>query len=316
MTAVLVTGGLGYIGGRVAQHLAAAGHAVRILTRRAPAQRPEWAASLEVRQADPLADGDLAAACVGIEAIVHLAAMNEVDCTSDPAGCVSGTVEATARLIEAGRKAGTKQFIYFSTARIYGEPLQGTVDENMVPRPFHPYGITHRAAEDFVLAENRRGAMAGMVLRLSNAVGAPADPLINRWMLVVNDLCRQAASQRKLVLKSSGLQTRDFIPLGEVCRAVSHFLALPAAGWGDGIFNLGVNRPVTVLSVTELIAERCEAVLGFRPPVERPQPAPGESHPDLDFKVEKLKRTGFIPDPDLTAEIDATLRLAGSAFGR
>ncbi len=51
-------------------------------------------------------------------------------------------------------------------------------------------------AEDYVLAAHGNGLLGGIVLRLSNALGAPADPGVNAWTLIANDLCRQAAQQR------------------------------------------------------------------------------------------------------------------------
>ena len=71
---------------------------------------------------------------------------------------------------------------------------------NMVlPLPDIPYAITHRAAEDFTLMFASRGKLDARVVRLSNAFGAPAHGSVDRWTLLVNDLCRQAVETKKLV---------------------------------------------------------------------------------------------------------------------
>ena len=221
----------------------------------------------------------------------------------------------TLKLLQAAQRAGVERFIYLSTAHVYGAPLAGTITERSVPRPTHPYAITHRVAEDFVLAAHAQRALTGIVLRMSNSFGAPAHAGIDRWELIVNDLCRQAVAQKRLVLRSSGLQRRDFITLGDAGRAVDHVLHQPAAACGDGLFNLGGECTQSALELAERIAERCAITLGFQPAIQRPQPAANEIGNTLDYRIDKLKQTGFAPRGGMDAEIDATLRLCQETFG-
>ena len=310
---LLVTGALGYLGGRLCLHLHEVGHDLRLVTRRPPETRPRWSADMAVVRAEGDDDAALDALCRGRDTVLHLSATNEIAAAADPAQALVDTSLSTLRLVRAAERQGVRRFVYMSTAHVYGAPLAGRIDEATLPRPVHPYAITHRAAEDFVLAA--RDKMQALVLRLSNGLGAPADPLIDRWTLIANDLSRQAVRERRLVLRSSGLQRRNFIALGDVCRAVEHCLAVPAAVWGDGLFNLGGDGSMSILDLARIIAARCQAVLCFTPPVDRPQPAPGERHPDLDFRSDKLKATGFAATGSLVEEIDRTLLLCRDAFG-
>src|SRR5207302_2088026 len=109
----------------------------------------------------------------------------------------------------------------------------------------------------------------GVVVRLSNAFGAPVDPATECWHLVTNDLCRQAVTLRRAVLKTQGSQRRDFIAVAEVCRAITHLLQLPKPRLGDGLFNLGGGWAPTLLQMAQLVAARVEACLGFQPEVIR-----------------------------------------------
>lgn len=314
--AVLITGGLGYVGGRLAQQLAACGkHRLRLATRGADRTPPPWLRTAEVVTLDVTRDADFDQACRGIAAIVHLAALNEHDSVADPQRALLVNGLGTLKLLLAAQRAGVERFIYFSTAHVYGAPLAGTITESTLPRPAHPYAITHLVAEDFVLAAHAQRALTGIVLRMSNGYGAPAHAGVNRWTLIVNDLCRQAVTQEELVLHSSGLQQRDFITLADAGRAVDHLLHAPVAACGDGLFNLGGEHALSMLELTGRIAARCEAVLGFRPAIRRPQPAPGESATALDYRIDKLKQTGFALRGGMDDEIDATLRLCQQAFG-
>lgn len=312
---ILVTGGFGYVGGRVGQALAVQPNVEVMLGSRSPQQCPAWLPTA-VPVLTPWQDrAALAEACAGVDTVIHLAAMNEIEAAQDPVGALEMNGVATARLMEAAKAGRVGRFIYLSTAHVYGAPLTGRIDESICPRPVHPYATSHRAAEDVVLAAHATGVMAGIVVRLSNSFGAPAHPGVNRWTLLVNDLCRQAATTGKLVLKSSGLQRRDFVTLADVGRAIVHLERLSQAFLGNGIFNVGGTWAPSVMEMAELVAERCDAVLGFRPQIVRPEPADGETDQSLDYRIDKLAESGFRLENDHDAEIDATLLLCSRAVG-
>lgn len=314
---VLITGGLGYIGGRVSKYLADnTDYKIRITTRQNEAQVPDWLKNGELAQVDLMSDKDIKSACTGVRHIVHLAALNEIDSATNPGLALTVNGLGSLKLLQMAEKARIERFIYFSTAHVYGSPLQGTITEKSLPRPVHPYAITHRTAEDFVLAAHDRNAFTGIVLRLSNGFGAPVRPDVDRWTLLVNDLCRQAVTTRRVVLRSAGFQKRDFVTLIDVSKAVSHFLSLPVDQCGDGLFNLGGECSLRIIDMAELIAKRCYEVLGFKPEISRPVPLSKETFPVLDYRIEKLKSTGFALNKNVNAEIDATLLFCQNELGQ
>ena len=313
---VLITGGLGYVGGRVSKYLAGnTDYKIRITTRKNEAQIPEWLGNGEIIQTDLMSENDIKSACAGVRYIVHLAALNEIESSTNPQLALTVNGLGALNLLRTAEKVGVERFIYFSTAHVYGSPLQGILTEETLPRPIHPYAITHRTAEDFVLAAHDREALTGIVLRLSNGFGAPVQPDVNRWTLLVNDLCRQAVSTKTLKLQSAGYQKRDFVTLLDVSRAVSYFLNLPVEQCDNGLFNLGGECSLRIIDMAELVAERCSKVLGFNPEIIKPAPASKESSPVLDYRIEKLKSTGFALTNNVNAEIDATLLFCQNEFG-
>jgi UDP-glucose 4-epimerase len=221
----------------------------------------------------------------------------------------------TLRLLDVAVTAGVKRFIYFSTAHVYGAPLRGCIDESLIPRPIHPYAISHKVAEDFVLAAHDLKRIEGVVIRLSNGFGAPMTPDINRWTLLVNDLCRQAATLGKVTLNSAGTQLRDFIPLDDVERAVVHLLSMDSQLLGDGLFNLGSSKSLSILEMTQRVLERWRALTGHEITVSRPSAVDVEPAP-LNYISEKLFATGFVPRAQIDQEIDDTLNLCVKAFSR
>jgi len=256
----------------------------------------------------------LSGICNGVDAVVHLAALNAQQSMADPVASLNVNAVNTARLLSAAIRQGVRRFVYFSTAHVYGRS-NGVITEDSCATSIHPYASSHRAAEDAVRNARERGEIEGIVIRLSNACGAPVSKLANCWMLLVNDLCRQAVTTGKLTLNSSGLQYRDFIPMHDVCRAVSHLLQLESSKLGGACFNLGGACSMTVLEMANLIAQRSEHVLGFKPEVVLPASAEAQGQEErLDYRIDKLKATGFFPHASLNSEIDAGLRFCMNEF--
>lgn len=312
---VLITGGLGYIGGRISKFLAKQGDFFLSLgTRQAGCARPDWLRRGDIIQHDLMSADSLTFACKGVKYIIHLAALNEIDSAANPEQALLINGYGTLKLLRAAENAGVERFIYFSTAHVYSAPLQGVITEKIVPKPVHPYAISHKTAEDFVLAAHAQKVVIGIVLRLSNSFGAPMNPSVNRWTLLVNDLCRQAVTTRKLVLKSSGSQKRDFIPISDVERAVYHFLNLSVDKCGDGLFNLGGELTLRIIDMARLIAERCHETLGFKPEIVSQKNSEPEISHSLDYRIDKIKCTGFELKGNTNAEIDSTLLFCRDMF--
>jgi len=310
---VLLTGGLGYVGGRLALELERAGFSVYIGTRRGGLAPPDWLPAATMLQLDWESNESLISACNGRDAIVHLAAMDERASADDPIGALKINGLASLRLLEAAKLSGVKRFVYLSTAHIYGYPLSGDINELTLPRPIHPYAITHKVAEDLVLAAHDKRHIEGVVIRLSNSFGVPASPNVERWNLLVNDLCRQAATTGELRLKSAGSQLRDFVTLDDVSRAVVHLLCLDVSQLSDGLFNLGSGNSMSIIKMTNRVAIRWNKLTKRNIPIIIPVDQADQSGP-LIYRVEKLLSTGFTLNQPIDREIDDTIKMSIKIF--
>lgn len=311
---VLITGGFGLIGGRLALHLQQAGMQIVLGTRQARPS-PDWLPEAEVVTTNWCYTDALTTICRQVDVVIHTAGMNAQDCSVDPATALEFNGLATARLVDAATRAAVKRFIYLSTAHTYASPLSGIITEDTCPRNLHPYATSHLAGENVLLhASKRQKKLEGIVLRLSNAFGAPVHKDVNCWMLLVNDLCKQAVTTGKLVLRSDGSQQRDFITLKDTVRCIEHFVSLPFLQCSDGLFNLGGERTQSVLEMTQLVAARCRVVLGFIPHIERLKTSLEDSAMPLSYRIDKLKSTGFSLQGHYQDEIDETLSLCQMVF--
>jgi UDP-glucose 4-epimerase len=307
---VLVTGSFGYIGGRLVRTLMDDSAMAVTAGGRTQRRVPVGIRNVVMDWSDQHC---LQAACTNQDAIVHLAAMNESDCERDPGAALQCNGQYTADLLRAAESCGVRRFVYVSTAKVFGANLQGRIDETRLPRPVNHYAITHRLAEDYVCAAHDKRRIEGIILRLSNAVGAPADPRVDAWMLIANDLCRQAATNARIVLNSSGLAWRNFIAMADVVAALRHGLAMPAAMLGNGLFHLGSPQSTRIFDLAGRIAGRAERLWGRNVEIGCAAPAPGEMHPPLDWCTRKFTASGWSAGNGLDAEIDATLQLCRDA---
>jgi UDP-glucose 4-epimerase len=311
---ILITGGFGFVGGRLAVHLMHAGHQI-VLGSRNPVPAPVWLPEAEVSLIEWDDSCALEYSCKSVDVVIQAAGMNAQDCASDPVAALAFNGAATARLVAAASRAGVKRFIYLSTAHVYASPLLGTITEDSCPRNLHPYATSHLAGEHAVLGASLQGKIQGIVLRLSNAFGAPVHRDVNCWMLLVNELCKQAVQMRKLVLRSSGLQQRDFVSMAQVCHVAKYFTVDHGLSIQPFIFNVGAGESQSVIAVAHLIQQRCVQVLGFEPTLQRVKGGVDERHAPLTYRTDNLAALGIKLDSlDSMAEIDRLLRFCQSKF--
>jgi UDP-glucose 4-epimerase len=312
---ILVTGGLGYLGGRICHYLnTELGLAVRLTTTRDQVDIPGWASELDIRQLDmrDVTENKLSSVVDGVDAIIHLAALNAQQCEDDPAGARAVNVDGTQALMTSAARYGVDKFIYMSTAHVYRSPLSGHIDELVVPSSSHPYATTRLAAEEIVLGAKE---VKGIVFRLSNATGAPMDEQVNCWMLAGLSLCRYAVIQNNLILSGDGSGLRDFICMSDVLRAVAHTLNQNSRDLGDGLFNIGQGRSITILSLAERIITIAERETGQRPSITFSGDVSGETHEPLHYICDKFTKTGFSINGDLDSELYEIFKFCQRKFG-
>lgn len=300
---ILVTGAGGYIGGRLVPMLRGDGRTVR-----AAVQQPDSRLGTEEIVVDLTADPALVVdSCRGVTTVVHLAGLNEVIAAQDPATALAETAVATLRVAEAAVATGVRRLVYLSTVHVYGKRIvEGAVlSEDLRPEPTSAYAIA-RLTSEHVLAGFAERGLEVVVLRLTNCVGAPAHPDVDRWTLVVNDLCRQAAVNGRLELRTSGVQYRDFVPLADVCRIVGAAARTDGAtSLPAGTYNLGSGSPVTIRDVAGLVQDAFEHRTGARPPLRAPDPPATRPDP-YHVSVERLAAHGLSASTPLEEAVDET----------
>lgn len=312
MSGILITGGLGYIGGRIADYIGRKSPDAEVIlsTSRKDYSTPDWAKSMKIRYINLLDRATIEKSLDGVETVIHLAALNEIDSMKNIEMAMNVNVIGTFNLISEMRKKDIDKFVYFSTIHVYGDIYNKYINEDSPTRPFHPYATTHRAAEDIVNYFKHYDNIKALIFRLSNGMGYPMDGEVNRWTLVFNDLCRQAIASGRIVLKTSGRQHRDFITLYDVCRAVHHFLYTIPDEWGDGLYNLGGECSMSIMDSANLVAnvyrKRYRKNISS---IEKADSKDDNQQNPINYDINKLKQKGFVLKGDMKYEIEETLKV-------
>lgn len=310
MTTLAITGASGYLGGIVAL---------------AADRDPQFKVRPLVRSTTPWLPGDAVhvpelcqapeQAFEGADAVVHLAGANEVATRSDPDAALCSAITTSRAVARACERARVRRVVYISTVHVYGEALQNelTVTEETAPRPRSDYALARLASEHILASELERVEL--VIFRLTNAVGPPGDPAVDRWTLVANDLCVQAVTGGPLRLKTLGLQTRDFVPADDVARIV--LAACRPGSLSADTYNLASGRVMAIRELASLIAGEAEG-LGLGPMEVLAPPGDGSVNQSAEVSTQRLESAGFRPSTDVEGAIRSTLRfcaLHSARFG-
>ena len=303
---VLLTGGFGNLGGRITAAIAATNRWNIKLVSRSAVTAPLWAPDAEIIRFDLTSRPLESTICDGVDAVIHLAALDDRDAKNNVelANDLSGN--ATRYLIENATRFNVDRFLFMSTAHVYADSLIGNITEDSVTTSTHPYATSHMLGEQALI--DAEGQITGVRIRCANGFGYPIDSSIELKNTLMNDLCQQVVQTGVITLRSSGTQPRNFVPFGDVAAATIHLLELDKIQLRDGLFNVGSTSSCSVLAMAQLVAERAHRVFGIDCPIVRPEVAETTEPQMLDYSISKLLATGFSPSNSINEEIDGLLR--------
>ena len=283
---VLVSGGAGYIGSHVVKELGLAGHEVLVYDNLSSGH--EWAVLSGTLEVGDLADTGRLNKVVGHfrpEAVMHFAASIQVEeSVRKPLAYYRNNVANTLNLLEVLERHGVNQFIYSSTAAVYGEPDEIPVAESAPLHPLNPYGTSKVMGERFL--QDLAGAtdFRYAAIRYFNVAGADPDGQLGQAYrhpthLITRALKTASGEFPKLALYGTDYPTpdgtciRDYIHVTDL--AIAHVKALDylAKGLPSVTVNCGYGHGYSVREVID-IAKRITGV-DFR--VDEEGRRPGDS---------------------------------------
>lgn len=264
---ILVTGGAGYIGSHMVHDLADAGEPAVVLDNLSTGFRFLIPSAVPF-VAGSTGDRELVAKTIEryrVDAIIHFAASIVVpDSVRDPLGYYHNNTMNTCALLEVAAEAGVKQFIFSSTAAVYGNPAQVPIREDAATAPISPYGTSKLMSEIMLHDAGKAYGLRFVVLRYFNVAGADpkgrtgqATPQATHLIKVA---CETALGKRLKIdvfgtdyPTPDGTCIRDYIHVSDLARAHSAALAYLRRGGASTTFNCGYGRGASVLEVIDAV---------------------------------------------------------------
>ena len=294
---ILITGGSGFLGRWLAGAATAHGHSVFGIGFGKPHQPELWqgfaqAACHEV-------DYDRLLCGRRLDAVLHLAGGAAVgQSLSDPLRDFQRLAPGIVRLMPYVRSRHPQaRFYLFSSAAVYGNPPSLPVSETMPVRPISPYGIHKAVAESILEHYSRIFGIGVTVFRIFSAYGPGLEKQL-MW-----DVCRKAQrasmeGKQKIGLFGTGNESRDFIYIDDLCRAV--FSVMAAAHAQFEVLNVSSGVETTVAHVARRLVDLLHPSIEIEFTGEVPEGDPLCWRAD----ITRLAATGFQPE----IEIDEGLR--------
>jgi UDP-glucose 4-epimerase len=241
----LVTGGAGFIGSHVVRRAAEDGHRVRVLDDLSTGARRRVPAGVELIVGDVADPATVAAALVGVEHVVHLAAHRAVPrSVTDPLATDRANTHGTLCVLEAARRAGVRRVVLASSSSVYGAAATRPTPETTTPRPTSPYAVSKLAGEHYAAVYAELFGLSTLSLRFFNVYGPDQSPDGPYAQLVPKVLAALRAGEAPTVY-GDGTQSRDLVYVDDVVRAV----AAAVADDLTGVLNVGSGTAATVLDV-------------------------------------------------------------------
>ena len=247
---ILITGGAGFIGANLTRLLLDHGYELTVLDDfSADSEANLLGLPLRLIQANILDESAVQSAVNGHQAIVHLAAQTGVPGSLlDPRRDCEINVIGTLNVLEAARNANPNiKFIFASSNAPLGRQLPPAA-EDKAPLPISPYGASKLAGEAYCLAYHGSWRLQTIALRFANVYG----PFSSHKTSVVAKFFKDLAAGRRITIHGDGQQTRDFLYVEDLCRAVLQSLQSELSG---EVFQVATGVETSILEIATMIQQ-------------------------------------------------------------
>ena len=256
---VLVTGGAGFIGSHLVDHLLASPETgeVRVLDNFATGSKENLADAagderLHVIEGDIRDRETVSAACGGVVVVFHLACLGVRHSLHRPEENHDVNATGTLRLIEAARHCAVPRFVHVSTSEVFGTAQHAPMDEAHPTWPETVYGASKLAGEAYARAAFRTHGFPAVVVRPFNNYGSRSHFEHDSGEVIPRSVVRVLAGRPPLIF-GDGQQTRDFLHVSDCVRALVDLAACEAAV-GETV-NVGYGEECTIEGLCQSIAD-------------------------------------------------------------
>lgn len=262
---IIVTGGSGFLGHHLLRALDKAGYEVKNVDLKDNSEFPTVVADIRDRDSmrSAIKDADL---------VFHLAGLIEAgESVKEPGRFIDVNIGGTLSVMEAMRENGISNFIFSSSAAVYGEPIRVPIKEDDRTIPINPYGMTKLAMEGLLSSYVSSHDFSGVALRYFNLYGPeehhePETHALPRFI-------KQIYDGEEVTVWGSGEHLRDYIHIRDVVDA--HLKAIELLEREPGKYhymNLSTEKPASVMDIVGAV----EKTMGKKANIKHFPPRPGD----------------------------------------
>ncbi len=306
---IVITGGNGYIGARLSQYLANKGEQVIPVCYSSIPENEDWKSKMFAILKGDLRNEETITEIAELkpDVIIHLVSLDHFDSEKAPDLVNEVNVLPTWRLLDACTQNGLKKFIYFSTIQVYGKLSNSIIEETHPVSTVNTYGLTHLLSEQICDHYNRKTETNVISIRLSNSYGDPIFDENNCWWLAINDLCKNAITNKVIRLLSDGTPQRDFIHGNDVCEAI-RILINTNEKLTDNIYHISSGNTLTLMEIAQLVRKVYQIRYNKKIPITTPNKIISEDEvieeiEKYQISNKKIRDIGFFPKYDLETGI-------------
>ena len=297
---IIVTGGLGFIGSNLVEHLTKDNEVIIIDDLSSGKlenieQFKDWNLKL-IRGS--ITDLDLKTIFEDIDYVFHEAALISVpESVSNPLIYDEVNVKGTLRVLIAAKDNDVKKVVIASSAAVYGDNTSLPLDENEPIKPQSPYAVNKATGEMYCQVFTENYGLPTVALRYFNVFGPRQDPN-SAYAAVIPNFINTIFKGERPVIYGDGEQSRDFIPVKQVVKA--NIQACQSSQ--NGVFNVALGRSTTINQLLDTINE----VMGTDVDPIYLEPRAGDIKHSL-ADISKAKMFGFNPSSDYRDDLIETV---------
>lgn len=251
--------------------------------------------------------------CSGAKTLFHLAGPDAETCATRPE-VIEVYLQETRQLFLAAADAGVSEFVYVSTAHIYGESLEDRFAESSVCNPTTEYGRSRLVVENMLQALATLKGVELIILRLSNCFGWDDQESSSGWKLFTNNVSRSAVRSGTIRILGNPHTVRDFVYVGDVLEMLGKIASSSREPLG-GVWNIGSGDGLELIQIAELVVQSVHKEAGSRPII---QVVHGNTEHEsvLRIDVTKARKHGLLLPSSPARGIDLLVRKLLEEFER
>ena len=249
----IITGGAGFIGSNLTDHLVRIGHKVLVLDNFVSGKKSNLShhrkKDVKIVKIDISKSKNLYKYFKGAHYVFHLAALAQIiPSIKNPKKYFKNNVIGTLRVVEAAKRAKIKKLIYAASSSCYGTPKKLPTSEKDKIDLKNPYAVTKFIGEEIIMRYASMFKMPNISFRFFNVYG-PRINISGQYSAVIGNFLSQTKGNKALTIVGNGKQTRDFIHVDDLVNACIKAIKSKCI---NKIYNLGSGKKTSINAIAKI----------------------------------------------------------------